>query len=316
MRYIWAYIGIFIASYGIPLVIGLLYVTFIAFPAMGIHFQFYPSIGIIDVDPNSFLNQQWGFIALFTQPSLGTFAFLSLPFVYVGLYVLHLYFTAFIGRLILRALERRVPAEECVIERKFIDPDPAEFRKLVYYHSRNFILRVIKWKFTKGMLPWLQNWAFNYMGEHVGKGVVFEPEFYASELATYEDGAYIGPGALASSHVVEGVWGRVVILKVFMGKGSCACGKNIIGCGTIMDERSVLLPEGSLAKAFHLRANEYYDGVPAVRILPKKLQREYFAGMKLPEIPDAVLKEWGIEKKAPKEQKQESPETKLQDKGD
>ncbi len=241
---------------------------------------------------------------------------MSLPLVYLGLYLLHLYLTAFTGRQILRALNRRVVPEEGVIERRFVDPNPAEFRKLIYYHSRNFILRVVKWKFTKGMLPWLQNWVFNYIGEHVGKGVVFEPEFFASELATYEDGVYIGPGSLASSHVVEGVWGRLVISKVFMGKRSCSCGKNIIGCGTIMDERSVLLPEGALAKSFHLRANEYYDGVPAVRVLPKKLQREYFPGIKLPEIPDSILKEWGIEKKAPKEPKEKLPEPSPQPNGE
>lgn len=302
-RYIWAYVYIFYVSYGVPLFIAALYLIFAVLPPLGIQFQLYPIIEVA-VDSNSIFNQVGGFFSLFTQPSMATLAFISGPFVYIGLYLLHLYLTAFTGRQILRALERRVPAEEAVIERKFVDPDPKEFRKLIYYHSRNFILRVIKWKFTKGMFPWLQNWAFNYIGEHVGKGVTFEPEFFASELATYEDGAYIGPGALASSHVVEGVWGRIVILKVFMGKRSCACGKNIIGCGTVMDERSVLLPEGSLAKAFHLRANEYYDGVPAVRVLPKRLQREYFPGIKLPEIPESVLKEWGIEKKAPKSPKE------------
>jgi hypothetical protein len=319
MRYIWAYFYIFYVSYGIPMLIGSLYMFFLALPAMGIHLSMQsqptPQI-IVVVDPGSLLTQEGGLIALFTQPGPSTYYFLTLPLVYVGLYLLHLYLTAVAGRQILRSLERRVPAEEGIIERRFVDPDPVEFRKLVYYHSRNFVLRVIKWKFTKGMFPWLQNWAFNFIGEHVGKGVVFEPEFYASELATYEDGVYIGPGALASSHVVEGVWGRVVILPVLMKKRSCACGKNIIGCGTVMDERSVLLPEGALAKAFHLRANEWYDGVPAVRILPKKLQRDYFPGIKLPEIPDAVLKEWGIEKKRPAAEKEKSPETSTKNTGE
>lgn len=314
-RYIYSFFYIFYVSYGIPLLIGVLYLVLLALPAFGIYLQVYPSIDLV-VEPTSILKQEWAFIALFTQPGPWAYYFVTLPLVYIGLYLLHLYLTAVVGRQIVRALAKRVPAEEGVIERRFVDPNPVEFRKLVYYHSRNFILRVVKWKFTKGMFPWLQNWAFNFMGEYVGKGVVFEPEFYSSELATYEDDAYIGPGALSSSHVVEGVWGRVILMKVLMGKRACACGKNIIGCGTVMDERSVLLPQGALAKAFHLRANEYYDGVPAIRILPKKLQRIYFAGMKLPEIPDAVFKEWGIEPKKLKSAKDILPENTPQENGE
>jgi hypothetical protein len=153
-------------------------------------------------------------------------------------------------------------------------------------------MRIVKWKFTKSPFPWLQNWMFRYTEAYnLSKGVIFEPEFYASEMGSFEEDAYIGPGCLVSSHVVEGVWGRIILLPVHMGKHACACGKNIVGCGTEMDDNAVLLPGGALAKAFHLRANQFYDGVPAVRISPKKLQAEYFGTIQLPEIPPKILAE-------------------------
>ncbi|HMF29930.1 MAG TPA: hypothetical protein VKK79_00840, partial [Candidatus Lokiarchaeia archaeon] len=233
-QYILSFLYIFWVSFWIPLTLFAFYALYVFLPAIGIDLLTnFPAFQPI-IAPSSPLLLPNGILTIFTKWDVAV-VFLTFPLVIAGFYLLHMFLTAVTCRQLLNRLRKKCPPQEIILVRSFSNPNREHLRHLNYHHFRSYIMRLVKWKFCKGPFPWLQNWMFRYLKAfELGSGVVFEPHFYASELCAFGDDAYIGPGCIPTSHVVEGVWGRLIIMEVKLGRRAAGSGENIIGCGDIM----------------------------------------------------------------------------------
>ncbi len=95
------------------------------------------------------------FLAIFTElnPLL---ALPLMPIIIIICYLVHLLFIGVATKIIWAITERISPTKNGIIPRNI------KSKIADYYHIRSFIIKYGKNVFTKGILPWLSNWFFNY----------------------------------------------------------------------------------------------------------------------------------------------------------
>ena len=127
---------IYYCSFLIPGIIFMLYIMFFYLP----HFL---EVG--------------NFISLFTNlPSL--IASLTIPFVIILCYLIHLFIVALITRWFYNISEKKSPSKAGIIPRNI----PS--KTLNQYHFRSFIIKYPKNAFSRGPFPWLLKWMYNFVG--------------------------------------------------------------------------------------------------------------------------------------------------------
>ncbi|MFX1446640.1 MAG: hypothetical protein ACFFCG_00725, partial [Promethearchaeota archaeon] len=149
-----------------------------------------------------------------------------------------------------------------------------------YYHIRSFIIKYGKNIFTKGVLPWLSNWFYNFVGSNkIGKATTIEESLVNDKFITVGDNCYIGVNSSLATHVVEGIFGNISYFEVKLKDNVTFAAMNQIGPGSEVYENSFLLPLASAQKHIVIgKEGEknfgYYFGLPARKIFKKKL-KEY-----------------------------------------
>ena len=247
LQFHWYFLGFFIIYMGSFLPSGLIiffYMTFVFVP-------YFMNVS----DP----------IILFTeiQPIL---IVITLPLFLIACYVLHLLLVGFFTRFLWQLTERISPSEEGIIPRSI----PS--KKLNYYHIRSFLIKYGKNAFIKGPFPWLANWFFTYVGSNViGKGTTIEEQVCGDKFCEVGDNCYIGPNSVLTTHLVEGVMGRITYFKIKVGDNSVFTALGCVAPGGNLEANTYLLPYASCFKYSQLKGDNYYFGIPVRKIFKKKV---------------------------------------------
>ncbi len=205
------------------------------------------------------------FISLFTNlPSL--IASVSIPFVIIICYLIHLFIVALITRWYWSFSEKRSPSKSGVIPRNI----PS--KTLNFYHFRSFIIKYPKNAFSRGPFPWLLKWMFNFTRTNkIGKGTVIEEQVAGDRFIEIGENAYLGTNPGITSHAVEGIFGNISFAKIKIGNNATTAGFNCLGPGVETGNNSWWLPVTGATKYNILKGNNYYFGTPVKKIFKRRL---------------------------------------------
>ncbi|MHA1147010.1 MAG: hypothetical protein ACTSR8_02075 [Promethearchaeota archaeon] len=191
---------------------------------------------------------------------------ITLPLFLIACYVLHLLLIGVFTRFLWQLTEKISPSEEGIIPRSI----PS--KKLNFYHIRSFLIKYGKNVFIKGPFPWLANWFFTYVGSNViGKGTTIEEQVCGDKFCEVGNNCYIGPNSVLTTHLVEGVMGRITYFKIKVGDNSVFTALGCVAPGGYLEANTYLLPYASCFKYSHLKGNNYYFGIPVRKIFRKKV---------------------------------------------
>jgi len=247
LQYHW-YLSIFIVIY------------YISYVIPGIVFMYYILLFFI---PN-FLRID-SLITVFTNMEY-LLSFLMLPIVLVFSYFLHLLLVGLITRIFWRITEKISPSKDGIIPRNIA----SKIANL--YHIRSFMIKYGKNAFMKGILPWLSNWFFNFVGASViEKGSTLEESVVNDRNSIIGKNCYVGVNSALSSHFVEGIFGNIVYFKIKLGDNVTLGGFNNIAPGCEIRDNSYLLPMAAATKHNTTKGDNYYFGMPLRRIFKKKI---------------------------------------------
>jgi len=205
------------------------------------------------------------FISIFTNlPSL--IASITIPFVIIICYLIHLFIVALITRWFWNYSEKKSPSKSGIIPRNI----PS--KTLDLYHFRSFIIKYPKNAFSRGPFPWLLKWMHNFVGTNkIGKGSVIEEQLAGDRFVEVGENSYIGVNPGISSHAVEGIFGNISFAKVKIGNNVTAAGFNCFAPGVDTGNNSWWLPMTGATKYNVLKGNNYYFGAPLRKIFKKRL---------------------------------------------
>ncbi|MFX1289072.1 MAG: hypothetical protein ACFFFY_11010, partial [Promethearchaeota archaeon] len=213
------------------------------------------------------------FIAIFTEMD-SLIALLLMPGIIIACYLVRLLFIGIPTKIIWAITEKISPSRNGIIPRNI------RSKAADYYHIRSFIIKYGKNIFTKGVLPWLSNWFYNFVGSNkIGKATTIEESLVNDKFITVGDNCYIGVNSSLATHVVEGIFGNISYFEVKLKDNVTFAAMNQIGPGSEVYENSFLLPLASAQKHIVIgKEGEknfgYYFGLPARKIFKKKL-KEY-----------------------------------------
>jgi len=243
--YLFTFFIIIIVSFLLPGVILMLFILFFFVP---------------------FFLETSSFFALFTEwkPLL---AFITMPFVIIGCYLLHLFFVALFTRMFWRISEKISPTKDGIIPRNI----PS--KTLNFYHIRSFMIKYGKNVFIKGAFPWLANWFFNFVGSNkIGKGTTIEEQVCADKYIRVGNNSYIGVNCVLTSHLVEGIFGNTVFFELKVGDNVTLGGFNCFASGCDIKDDSYLLPTACGGKFYTIKGKGYYFGAPVRKIFKKRIK--------------------------------------------
>ncbi len=228
--------------------------------------------------------QTTDFISLFTTP-LSLIIFILFPVVVVICYIIHLFFVALIVRFWWNLSEKLQPSKNGVIPRNI----PS--RILNFYHIRSFMIKYPKNAFSKGPLPWLMRWMYNFVGSNkIGKGSTMEEQVCGDRFIEMGENCYIGPNSITTTHMVDGIFGNISYFKVKIGDNVTMSASNAISPGCEINDNAYLFPFASASKFNAVKGNNYYYGIPLRKIFKKKTM-EYLQITKQDLERDEKLKE-------------------------
>lgn len=198
------------------------------------------------------------------------------PLIIILFFFIRLILVILFSRWMIKFCNWRSPQKELVAAKGI---NREEVRAINYYHLRGLILRLLKWEVSKSVFPWLVPWAFTFVGANkIGKGAVIEDQFYTQEFLEMGEGAYIGQGTIASSHLVEGKYGAITLKKVKIGDHAVVGAFNAISPGTELEPYTEFLPMSGVEKFRKVKGFSKYFGLPVGKISFKRY-------MKMLEIP-------------------------------
>lgn len=194
-------------------------------------------------------------------------AFLLMPLVLIGCYLLRLFFLGLITKIIWQISEKISPSKSGVIPRN-IRSNAAN-----YYHIRSFMIKYGKNIFNKGVFSWLSNFFYNFVGSNkIGKGTSFEESVGNDKFIEIGENCYIGVNTTLASHVSEGIFGNISYFKIKVGNNVTTAAMNQIGPGSIIKDNTFLLPLASTPKHSIIKGSKnYYFGLPMRKIFRRKI---------------------------------------------
>jgi len=170
-------------------------------------------------------------------------AFLLMPLVLIGCYLIRLFFLGLITKIFWKISEKISPSKSAVIPRNI------RSRAANYYHIRSFMIKYGKNTFMKGAFPWLSNWFFNFVGSNkIGKGTTFEESVGNDKFIDIGENCYLGVNSTLASHVTEGIFGNISYFKIKVGNNVTTAAMNQVGPGSEIYDNSFLLPFAAATK--------------------------------------------------------------------
>jgi acetyltransferase-like isoleucine patch superfamily enzyme len=194
-------------------------------------------------------------------------AFLSMPLVLFGCYLIRLFFLGIMTKFCWKITEKISPSKSAVIPRNI------RSKALNYYHLRSFMIKYGKNTFTKGFFPWLSNWFFNFVGSSkIAKGTTLEESVGSDRFVNIKENCYIGVNSTLASHLIQGIFGNISYFEINVGNNVTSAAMNQIGPGTEIHDNSFLLPLASTNKHSIMKGNNsYYFGIPSRKIFRRKI---------------------------------------------
>ncbi len=197
------------------------------------------------------------------------------PLIFIGIYLLHLFFVALFTSIFYRFADYRGPTQG-VFDRNLDEHS----KPLDYYHWRSFLLKYPVFAFLRSPFPWLLNWELRFIGSNkIGKGTVFEECYIHSHLIWGKD-CYMGTFAHISNHLVDGVYGSENLTFYGAHIGDNCIFNALIGGlpGLETGDNVTFFPMCSTIKYDKLGSNGVYSGFPA-RSLNKEQIRKLTGGL-------------------------------------
>ncbi len=192
------------------------------------------------------------------------------PIVFIGIYLLHLFFVALFTSAFYRFADYRGPAQG-VFDRNLNEQSKA----LDYYHWRSFLLKYPVLAFLRSPFPWLVNWELRFIGSNkIGKKSIFEECFIHSHL-NFGKNCYMGTCAHISNHIVDGVYGSEN-LTFYGAKIGDNCSFNaLIGGmpGLEVGDNATFLPMATTIKYDKLGDNGIYFGFPLKKLDDERISQ-------------------------------------------
>ena len=190
------------------------------------------------------------------------------PLIFIGLYILHLFFVVLFTRWFYRFADKRGPTQG-VFDRNL----DATSTALDYYHFRSFLFKYPIFAVIRSPFPWLINWELRFIGSNkIGKGTVFE-ECYIHSHINYGKNCYLGTFSHITNHLVDGVYGSENLTFFGAENGDNCIFSALIGGlpGLEVGDNSTLLPMCSTIKFDKLGENGIYAGFPAKKLEKKEI---------------------------------------------
>lgn len=200
---------------------------------------------------------------------------LTIPLVFILLYLIHLFFIALLTRIFYRYADSRGPAQG-VFDRNLDEHS----RTLDYYHWRSFLLKYPVFSFIRSPFPWLLGWELRFIGSNeVGKGTVFEECYIHSHINPGEN-CYMGTFSHLTNHLVDGVYGEENLTFYGAEIGDDVIFNALIGGlpGLEVGDEATFLPMTSTIKFDQLGDKGVYTGFPARRLKPQEI-KEFSGGL-------------------------------------
>jgi acetyltransferase-like isoleucine patch superfamily enzyme len=236
----------------------------------------------------------WNAFLPILQDPVSLTIFLTSPLVFIGIYLLKMFIYACIAKFYLWGFKLIHPRKELINAL----PRGNTAKDVGIYYNRNFILRMIKWEFSKSMFPWLLNWMYNFINTNkIGKNCTFEDGYVCQEYLETGKNVYVGYGTVTTSHLLEGIYGALILKKIKLADNVCIGSRCAIPPGTEFNENSEMLWYSGVIKYQRVKPGVVYWGLPASRLTKQK----YYKLIKLP-------KEFQDEKKEKKDTEEESLE--------
>ncbi|MFW9988010.1 MAG: hypothetical protein ACFFC3_05085 [Candidatus Odinarchaeota archaeon] len=206
------------------------------------------------------------FFALFTEIK-PLIALITMPFVIIGCYFIRLFLIGLVTRWFWSLAEKKSPSKNGIIPRNFSS------KALNYYHIRSMMIKYGKNAFTKGIVPWLSNWFFNFVRSNIiGKGTTLEESMMNDKFAIVGNNCYFGVNSALATHLVDGVFGNISYFQVKIGDNVTTAATNLIAAGSEVHDNCYLLPLASTGKHSIIdKSNSYLFGIPMRRVFRKKL---------------------------------------------
>ncbi|MEJ2278248.1 MAG: hypothetical protein P8Y70_10950 [Candidatus Lokiarchaeota archaeon] len=194
-------------------------------------------------------------------------AFISLPFIFLLIYLIHIFLVALITRLYWKITERINTSHDGIIPRNI----PS--KNLNYYHIRSFLIKYPKHLVVKGLFPWLINWLYNFIGTNkIGKGTTIEEQFGADRFIETGKNCYVGVNSGFSSHAVDGIFGNIDYFKIKLGNNVTTAALNCLAPGVKIKDNAYLFPMAGATKHNIIQGEgNYYFGVPLRKIFTRKI---------------------------------------------
>lgn len=194
-----------------------------------------------------------------------------------------IYMMGWLSALFDKKWNKKSPPVEGLFQRVFGEKDVVDMR-IKYYHYRGFVIKWPLWVAAKSPFPWLQNWVLRYVGHNkIDKTATYVDAFPSLEFSELGKNVVFLPGAMASSHVVDSLFGNLTIEKLRVGENSTLHSNSILAPGSKIHEQNSLMPFTFAIKRWESISNvKYYNLSPAksfedkyagvFSVLPKKMQ--------------------------------------------
>jgi len=198
------------------------------------------------------------------------FLMLITPIIYIGIYLLHLFFVVLFTKWFYRIADLRGPAEG-VFDRNLDDASKA----LDYYHWRSFLLKYPVFAILRSPFPWLAPWELRFIGSNkIGKGTTIEEAYIHSHI-NFGENCYYGTFAHISNHLVDGVYGEENLTFYGARIGDNCVFNALIGGlpGLEIKGDSTFLPMASTVKYDKMGKGGIYASFPARRLTKEQLDK-------------------------------------------
>jgi acetyltransferase-like isoleucine patch superfamily enzyme len=178
----------------------------------------------------------WGVIVLIEITPASLFLLvvwiIAAPLVFWALYFIYLGVTVLVTHAFLQHYEKKSPAMPRVLKRQFKDKNHPDYILLHYYHLRGAIVKYSLWITQKCPFPSLLARVLHYYGHNeIGKRVMYENCFPGLEFTRIGDNVVMEVGTALSTHVVESLYGNLVIARVSVDADAVVGINSVVGPG-------------------------------------------------------------------------------------
>ncbi|MHA1792448.1 MAG: hypothetical protein ACTSVI_07370 [Promethearchaeota archaeon] len=195
--------------------------------------------------------------------------FLGLPGILWLVYFTYLFLSLLITKIFVNYFNKKSPPTTGVLKRQFKDTTHPDFIKIHYYHMRGAIIKYTLWLLQKCPFPSLAHFFLRHVTHNkIGHNVIYENCFVGLEFTDIGNDCVIEVGSAISAHVVESLYGNLVLDEIKINDGAIVGYNTIIGPGVLIPSGFVVGDNSMSYKSWPLKErdgikSEFFIGTPA-----------------------------------------------------